>query len=119
MTPAARAGAHASSKRLSSRGSIAASERGEGNTLSVGLYSDDHASVRVLTLTATLYLLNVSDGIVNDLSINTIHRLKGDLLTRFDGLLGHLSSEISQSCRSTGTNPTHVHTDLAFSRGAA
>ena len=73
----------------------------------------------VLALAAALDLLNVSDDIVNDLPIKPIHRLEGDLLTRFDGLLGHLLSELSQSCRPTGTDPTHIHTNLAFSRGAA
>ena len=73
----------------------------------------------ILALTATLQLLKFSDGIVNDLPINPIHRLEGDLLTRFEGLLGHPSSEISQSSRPTGTDPTNVHADLAFSRGTA
>ena len=73
----------------------------------------------VLALAAAINLLNVSNDIVNDLAIKPIHGLKGDFLTRFDGLLGDLSSEFSQSCRPTGTDSTYVHTNLAFSRGAA
>ena len=119
MAPAARAGSHASSRRLRSPGSIWARGHGAGIALAlVGQYCDNDAPVRVLALTATVDPFDVVDYVVDDLSINPIHRFKRDLLARLQSLLGHLAGELSKGCSSTGTNPTHVHTDLALTSAA-
>ena len=72
----------------------------------------------ILALAAACDPINVRDHIVDDLSINTIHGFEGDVVTRFRGLLGHPSSELSQGRRPAGADPAHVDADLSLSRAA-
>lgn len=84
----------------------------------VGQRCDDDVPMRILALAAAADSIDAGYYVVNDLSIDAIHRFESDLLTRLQGLLGHLAGELSQGRSATGTNPTHVHPDLAFA-GAA
>ena len=80
---------------------------------------DYHSSVRILPFAATLNLIDPSNNIMDDLALHPIHRLQSDLLTGFNGLIGHSSSELGQSCGAAGPNPAHVHPDLALSSASA
>lgn len=55
--------------------------RGQRGAL-VGQHRDDDAPMRILALATTVDLVDVGHGIVDDLSINTIHRLESDVFAR-------------------------------------
>ena len=78
-----------------------------------------HSAIRIFALASTADLAEISYHIMNNLAIQATHGFQRDGFTRFRHLLGDASCEFGQGCGPTSANPSHIHTDLAFSDRSA